>query len=440
MASETPMASVLAGARAIDPAGRRQDGVRDRTAGGGIVAVCYWIAIASPNDGGTRMRFLILDRYYPESLRRAYADNPGLDQLGYAEQLGRLLGLGIDRADFLMSNLRALGHEAEQVLVNAFPLQGRWARDHGLPAAPEEARHSRFRPGRLARRIHRGLRRRLGLPTGPADWASRVVEAQVEAYQPDVVFDCDVLQFDPGFLRHLKRNRRRFLVGECGYPTPRELDLTPYDLVVSCNPGFVERFRREGMRAELLLHAFEPSLLERLGAPPALEGVAAFIGSVGALHTRRMELLDFLSRHVPLECWSSGGGSFAPDSPLRRRTHPPVWGYDMYRRLQRSKIALNIHVDATGRHAGNLRLFEATGVGSLLVTDMKDNLNDIFAVGREVVAYRSAEECAGLIRYYLEHEEERQAIARAGQQRTLREHTYRHRMEQLARMVAAAIG
>jgi hypothetical protein len=382
------------------------------------------------------MRFLILDRYYPESLRRAYADNPALEQLAYAEQLGGLLALGIDRADFLMSNLRALGHEAEQVLVNALPLQRRWTLEHGLPHAEEDTHHSAFRPGRLARRIHRGLRRRLRLPAGPADWQSRVVDAQVEAYEPDVVFDCDVLQFDPGFLRHLKRNRRRLLVGECGYPTPPDLDLTAYDLVVSCNPGFVERFRREGLRAQLLQHAFEPSLLDRLEPPPPLEAVAAFIGSVGALHTRRMELLEFLSRRVPLECWSSGD-SFAAGSSLRDRTHPPVWGYEMYRRLQRSKIALNIHVDATGNHAGNLRLFEATGVGALLVTDMKDNLNDIFEVGREVVAYRSPEECARLIQYYLEHEGERRTIARAGQQRTLRDHTYRQRMQQLVGMVAA---
>jgi spore maturation protein CgeB len=78
-----------------------------------------------------------------------------------------------------------------------------------------------------------------------------------------------------------------------------------------------------------------------------------------------------------------------------------------------------------------MRLYEATGVGTLLVTDRKDNLGDIFDVGKEVVAYGSREEAADLIHYYLAHPEEAEAIAKAGQMRTLRDHTYKKRMEEL---------
>jgi len=66
-----------------------------------------------------------------------------------------------------------------------------------------------------------------------------------------------------------------------------------------------------------------------------------------------------------------------------------------------------------------------------LLTDRKDNLGELFEIGKEVVAYSTAEEAAELIQYYLAHPDEAQAIARAGQARTLREHTYRHRMEEL---------
>lgn len=78
-----------------------------------------------------------------------------------------------------------------------------------------------------------------------------------------------------------------------------------------------------------------------------------------------------------------------------------------------------------------MTLFEATGIGSLLVTDFKSNLNELFEVGKEVVAYENAEDCIEKIRYYLDHESERAAIAASGQQRTLKEHTYFHRMQQL---------
>jgi spore maturation protein CgeB len=78
-----------------------------------------------------------------------------------------------------------------------------------------------------------------------------------------------------------------------------------------------------------------------------------------------------------------------------------------------------------------MRLFEATGVGTMLLTDQKDNLHEMFDLGKEVAVYRSPEEGLEKIRYYLSHDAEREAIARAGQKRTLRDHTYAVRMQEL---------
>jgi spore maturation protein CgeB len=82
-----------------------------------------------------------------------------------------------------------------------------------------------------------------------------------------------------------------------------------------------------------------------------------------------------------------------------------------------------------------MRLFEATGMGTMLITDWKVNLHKMFEPGKEVITYRTAEECADLIHYYLEHDTERETIARAGQERTLREHTYYQRMRELDNFV-----
>jgi spore maturation protein CgeB len=96
---------------------------------------------------------------------------------------------------------------------------------------------------------------------------------------------------------------------------------------------------------------------------------------------------------------------------------------------------LNIHGEIAEDYAGNMRLFEATGVGTLLLTDSKRNLGDLFVPGEEVVSYRTAEECAELIRHYVERPGERDLIAAAGQRRALRDHTYRRRMEQLIEII-----
>ncbi len=74
-------------------------------------------------------------------------------------------------------------------------------------------------------------------------------------------------------------------------------------------------------------------------------------------------------------------------------------------------------------------------MGALLMTDWKENLHELFEPGKEVVAYRSSHECAALVRYYLEHDNEREAIAHAGQERTLREHTEYQRTQELIEIV-----
>jgi spore maturation protein CgeB len=71
----------------------------------------------------------------------------------------------------------------------------------------------------------------------------------------------------------------------------------------------------------------------------------------------------------------------------------------------------------------------------MLLTDWKTNLHEVFEIGKEVAAYRSTRECVELVNYYLANDKEREAIARAGQQRTLSEHSYYHRMQELTEIL-----
>ena len=84
-----------------------------------------------------------------------------------------------------------------------------------------------------------------------------------------------------------------------------------------------------------------------------------------------------------------------------------------------------------GKEAGNARLFEATGVGTLLLTDFKDNLHALFAPDREVVAWHSIDDCLAKIDRYLSDEMARRTVAAAGQERTLSSHSYRHRVAEI---------
>ncbi len=109
----------------------------------------------------------------------------------------------------------------------------------------------------------------------------------------------------------------------------------------------------------------------------------------------------------------------------------------MYQVLRRSRITLNSHIDLAGREAGNMRLFEATGAGTFLLTDHKDNLDTLFELNREVVAWRSIDDCLRAIDHYLRDDRTRAAIARAGQAKTLAQHTYRYRAAEILGFVDA---
>lgn len=52
-------------------------------------------------------------------------------------------------------------------------------------------------------------------------------------------------------------------------------------------------------------------------------------------------------------------------------------GLDMYRVLARSRISVNRHIGIAEYYANNIRLYEATIMGALLLTYKKGNLKDL---------------------------------------------------------------
>lgn len=389
------------------------------------------------------MRFLILNTDYPAFVRDFYAQNPGLADRSYREQLEERMDSLFGVADFYSSNLRALGHEAHDILMNNAHLQGAWAREHGAQLA--KAGQIRSAVDVLARKARRVLppvssprgRRLLDRASRTLDpdvgWLQRVVEQQIEELQPDIVLNQDIGFVDAAFLAGLRRHYG-LLVGQIASPIPTGQDFRHYDLMLSSLPNLVDEFRRSGVRAELHRLGFDPRVLERL-SPDDRSVSCSFVGQLTPEHSSRLELLEQLCARTPLEVWAPDIDVVARDTAIKDRYRGPAWGLDMYRVLARSQIAVNHHLDLAGPHANNLRLYEATGVGSMLLTDAKSDLAELFVPGQEVVAYGDPAECAELIAYYLANPDERDAIARSGQRRTLEEHNYRSRMAELVAIV-----
>ena len=110
-------------------------------------------------------------------------------------------------------------------------------------------------------------------------------------------------------------------------------------------------------------------------------------------HRQRIALLEAVAERYDLKLFGSRPQALPATSPLHRCFQGEVWGADMYQVLRRSRVTLNSHIDLAGREAGNMRLFEATGVGAFLLTDFKDNLHTLFEPDREVAVWRSIDDC-----------------------------------------------
>jgi hypothetical protein len=365
------------------------------------------------------VRVLIVDSYYRAFLDKLYSLKPELAGASYAVQRASLLGSFFGTSDFYSANLNANGHPATEVIYTCEPAQAQWAREHGLPVPSSGAPirgYSRLPWFFQARERDR----------------ARILAAQVEEFGADVVHFQDPVG-TPAQVVAAVRKVARAVTAQVASHVPHFGSMRHFDLMLTSFPHYVERFRRAGVRSEYFNLGFEPRVLERLQRGDKHDVV--FVGGLSPRHAARTEWLEAIARAVPLKWWGYGVESLSPNSPLRRMHQGEAWGLDMYNIFYNSRIVLNHHIDEAEDNANNMRLYEATGTGAMLLTDAKKNLGDLFVPDREVVAYNDAADCAEKVRYFLAHEDERAAIALGGQQRTLSSHTYLRRMEQFVRML-----
>ncbi|MBS0152401.1 MAG: glycosyltransferase [Nitrospira sp.] len=131
--------------------------------------------------------------------------------------------------------------------------------------------------------------------------------------------------------------------------------------------------------------------------------------------SRKKHPLRRLLERIPLAtAWRGGTIGCEQSSPASEPDHPTV----------RERAG-----DSTEQIKG--RNFEVPGTGGFLLTQHAAHLEDYYEPGREVVSFHSTEEMIEKVHYYLAHDAERTAIAEAGYQRTLSNHTYQQRFNDI---------
>jgi len=166
------------------------------------------------------------------------------------------------------------------------------------------------------------------------------------------------------------------------------------------------------------------------------------VSFVGGISSYRKWFVSVLAkRGIKVHCFGSGWGN-------GRVTYEQMEGI-----FQRSKINLNIsnsvNYDAryllssirvilgtlrsllkSGKNSSQIkaRNFEIPVQGGFQLTDYVPTIEEYFEIGKEIVCFNNIDESIILIRYYLEHSDEREGIKRLGVRRARNNHTFRHRI------------
>ena len=182
----------------------------------------------------------------------------------------------------------------------------------------------------------------------------------------------------------------------------------------------------------------------------------SFVGSINLFksgHFRRLEFLYRLSKKNKIKMFLANMGFYRIVISLIRclikfdfnsafyliilklKSSKPKLGIEMLRTIKSSKISLNFHIDVAKNEAANLRMYEATGSGSCLLTDYKDNINEIFIDGEEIMTFKNVDECSRKIDFLLSNNKILKKITNQGQRRTLSDHSFKNRSEDLVEII-----
>jgi spore maturation protein CgeB len=272
----------------------------------------------------------------------------------------------------------------------------------------------------------------------------RILLTRIKSFRPDFIMTIKGDCLDSGLIDQI---RSTFSIPIVNYwiDDPFYLHLSKqvsphYDIFFTNAEQCLEEHTRAGCKnVKFLSFGFDAKLHRKMVlTEDEKRTFGSDISFTGTLSEERIEMLKGLAgldlkiwslpevTHIKdFDVWST---PLRPDHPLFQHiTGASVWGDDMVRVCNASKIVLNLHIQDTP----TMRDFEVTACGAFLLTNHVRGLERFFEIGSEIACFKSTNEFHELTRYYLSHPEERMVIAQEGYKRSIREHGYSVRMKQV---------
>jgi len=108
----------------------------------------------------------------------------------------------------------------------------------------------------------------------------------------------------------------------------------------------------------------------------------------------------------------------------------PVYNQNKAKAFLGAKIVVN-NLLLSEIEGVNVRTFEVSGIGGFQLVDWKQDLSNLFSLGKEIETFKSMGELKEKIDFYLKEPQLREDIAKSGKKRANRDHTYEKRLDLL---------
>jgi len=228
------------------------------------------------------------------------------------------------------------------------------------------------------------------------------------------------------------------LAANPGHPLHRQLERL--DLVLTYGGGdpVVGAYRDPGVDCVPIYNALDPATHHPVEPEPRFAGDLAFLGNRLPDREARVDGFFFGPAEKLCEKTFLLGGSGWADRAMPRNVrylgHVPTADHNAFNatpkavlNISRASMALNGFSPAT-------RVFEAAGAGACLITDAWPGLELFLEQRKEVLVARDGVDVAEILQALTPIEAD--AIGRRARARILRDHTYKHRAEDVDQVIA----
>ncbi|MCK5347709.1 MAG: glycosyltransferase, partial [Candidatus Heimdallarchaeota archaeon] len=341
-----------------------------------------------------------------------YKKNPALLNVSYSDHISALFNDAFSGAHMFAPYMRKHGYQDLLIIGNCIPSQAQWAKENNINATISNQ-----------------------------DQLIEIARMQVEVFKPHILYlSHPVGWLDSRFVQSLSW-KPSLIVGWRGAPSPPGTDWSKFDVILSHLTACKKYALEVGAKnVEHFYPGFPRFIADEVHEMPKKYDIV-FSGQWSSLHKQRNEFIKQIAEAPFVQDGKYSVGFFIAAAPgvlpecVEKYNHGPRWGIDMHRVLKSGRVVINAEIDIGRGDAGNMRLFETTGTGSFLLTEYHKNINRYFEPGTEIETFEDSTEMLEKIKYYLEHPEEREAIARNGQERCLKQYSMEVRTAEFNKIV-----